>query len=331
MANISIVGTGAVGTAIALELQAQGHRISLIAETLPGNKQITSDLAAGIGCIFKPSSPLVAELVLDSYEDYMSLAHSESCAPVQNTKLNIVTHNDKMPAWASRVKDYTVISETRATYDTYSFHPGQLGNWRVRTLEENGATIKNRTLSDMEIEALRDGNQLKGDDYTILTMGLSTRDILPELHLYPVRGVLVHFGAGSFNYTASKSYMNEDSASYIIDRPGGPIIGGTFDRFVGSCTEDQKLEIGARIVDNAVREFCEDELARERFNFQLREDITAGYRPAVSGDPILDYGDKNRRVAVITGFSGQGWVTGFELARRVREHVESNMFPSAVV
>lgn len=330
MANITVVGAGAVGTAISEKLQEQGHAVSLIAENFPGHAgiestesgRITSDLAAGIGCIFKPSSEFVGELVLDSYDEWMRLAVDESFQPVMETQLKVVSSSEGRPAWADRVSDYQVIDETLSTYRTYSFNPSALGGLRIRQIAENmseaGGHFERRALTPYEVQQLREGEPFSDADFTVVATGLEMRNIKPELNLYPIRGMLIHFPAPEASNDLS--LMEEDEANYAITRPGSDgrevVFGGSFEEGVFGCSVEEREQL-ARTVYHDTMESLKKYGADEPFKSLAFSDIravTAGYRPARAGDPVMDV---QSRIAIVTGFGGQGWVIGPAMSKKV--------------
>jgi glycine/D-amino acid oxidase-like deaminating enzyme len=308
--SVAVVGSGPVGTAIALALQGKQFAVTMIAERLPG-EGLTGDLAAGIGCVFKSSSQRVASLVLDSYPTWMELASDPDCSAVAETRLLTVTESTD-PPWASRVSNFARLDDRRAAYLTYAFDPLELGKWRLDQFQHHQGTIEHRPLSADEVQLLRGGASLPGFAYTVVTIGLALRAMRPELGLYPVRGLLVHFPPAAETH----SFTDEDACSCAISRPNGLVIGATFDRHVETCSNDEQLSIGERIVADANTRFG------LTLNFDTRTRITVGYRPAVGGDLVLELGE---RVAWVNGLGGQGWVTGPALSQLVATHVKEGI------
>jgi glycine/D-amino acid oxidase-like deaminating enzyme len=293
--TVCVIGAGPVGTSSALALQQERSTVTILADRLPG-EGLTGDLAAGIGCIFKPSSRRVAGFVLDSYQSWMQLASDPSCPAVWETRLQTVT-SESDPSWASAVRDFDRVDERHAAYLTYAFDPRQLGTWRLEKFKQHGGQVVHRPLTAEEVSSLRNGASLPGFDYTVVTMGLRLRALRPEFGLYPIRGVLVHLPETQDR----QSFMDEDACNYVISRPNGLVVGGTFDAHVETCSADEKLVIGGRILADANARFGLG------LDFGARTRITVGYRPAVSGDLVLEFG---KRTAFINGLGGQGWVTG---------------------
>ena len=309
MQKVTVVGAGAVGLPIALELLKRSLQVTVVAEKLPGDG-ITADLAAGIGCVFKPSSEQVGDWVLESYQEWMRLARDSTVAAVRRTRL--VTTQHDVPTWADRVVDFKPVSRCGVSYLTYAFNPLALGTHRLGSFLAAGGTVENRPLSAAEVGGLRRGEPLCRSDYTVVTLGLGARALRPDFGLFPIRGVLVHFeGIGD-----NTSYMDEEACSYVISRPGGLVVGGTFDQHVETCSEEEKRAIGMRIVH----------AANARFGLRLDScqwvRVTVGYRPGVAGNPVVEVGDK---VAHVNGLGGQGWVTGPALSRFVADAVEGRL------
>lgn len=332
MAKVCLVGGGAVGSALAKEFQSRGHHVDLIAERLPdkspiiGNegKRIVTDLAVGIGCIFKPSSFLVADLVLKSYVEWMEQAANTKDDSVSLTNLYTVTNSDQKPEWADRVRDYRVHNSKLASYSTYSFNPAQVVAKRIEMIQERmkslGGQIQKRPLAANEVAMLRSGESFPKSDMTVLAMGIKARDIYPELKLFPVRGVLAHFPDAESEKNIS--YMNEDNATYAISSNRGIVLGGTFDEGVGTCSDEEKSEITKKIINQVTSELHEYGISLPSFKLEECKASTVGYRPAVQGDPIIDIGETYEKIVNVTGLGGQGHVSGQALARLVVDGCE---------
>ncbi|MCB0345473.1 MAG: FAD-binding oxidoreductase [Bdellovibrionales bacterium] len=304
--NIVVVGAGPVGLASALHLQSLGYQVHVIAQSLPG-EGITGDLAAGIGCIFKPSSELIRRFVIESYPHSMRLAADSHFSAVAETQLLVVKTGTESD-YSSVVYDYEEVSETHARYRTFAFDPAAWGAQRLDQLIRGGCRVEKRPISAAEVDAVLSGVGIAGYDYTIVAAGLAARDLRPDFGLYPVRGVLVHFPESS----DKRSYMDEGSARYVISRPNGVVAGGTFDEHVGTCSESEELQLGAEIVSACNSAFG----TSLRFDERVR--VTAGFRPAVTKDAIMEFG---ARVAWLDGFGGQGWVPWAAVTRQVGEQV----------
>lgn len=327
MGNVTVVGAGAVGTAVALEIESFGHNVKVIAREVAGQLDkrsgVTTEWAAGIGCIFKPSSPLVSKLVLDSYEDWMSMARDAKYPYIMETDLKIVTKPNEEVSYANQVSDFHRVDETTAQYTTYSLNPSRMLEARLEELRKKGVVIERRSLTADEITQLKDGVALDGSDYTVEATGLAARDYRPELGLYPIAGVLAHFidpATGELR----DSYMDEDKARYVITRPSPHgreiVVGGTFLEGVGSMSEEEVHHRGQQIVDEAIAHFQKRGLDGTRLVFP--RDWSVGFRPGRSGDPVTDVGEK---VAVVTGFGGQGIVTNPAVSRLVATLVNDRL------
>jgi len=327
MANVTVVGAGAVGTATALELSKFGHKVSLIAREISGQLDLRSGVttrwAAGIGCIFKPSSEFVAKLVLDSYEDWMRIARDPNVVFIQETDLKIVTRPNETVSYADKVADFQRIDETTARYTTYSLNPELMLEARLAELNKRGVSIVRRALTCDEIKQLRDGIPLDGSDYTIQATGLAARDYRPDLQLYPIAGVLVHF-IDPVSGELRDSYMDEEKARYVITRPSPHgrerVFGGTFLQGIGSMTEEEQSAHAQAIVAEARAHF--EPLGLDTSRLTLPREISVGYRPGRDGDPVIEIGD---RVAVVTGFGGQGIVTNPAVAKHVSQQIDGRL------
>jgi len=327
MADITVVGAGAVGTATALELHRFGHNVTLIAQEISGQLDmrsgVTTRWAAGIGCIFKPSSEFVATLVLESYEEWMRIARDPNVTYIQETDLIIVTRPNEDVSYAGKVSNFQRLDETTAQYTTYSLNPELMLEARLAELNKKGVTIVRRALTADEIKQLRDGVALDGSQYTVQATGLATRDHRPDLQLYPIAGVLVHFidpASGELR----DSYMDEDKARYVVTRPSPHgreiIVGGTFLEGIGRMSEEEQAARGEAIVAEAKTHF--KPLGLDSRRLVLPREVSVGYRPGRVGDPVIEIGDK---VAVVTGFGGQGIVTNPAVASLVAGKINDRL------
>ena len=311
-----MIGAGPVGSAIALELVGRGFEVHQISAQWPG-EGITGDYAAGIGCVFKPSSAAVGAWVLDSYARWMAQARDMNCPAVQLTRVSAVVPSGSIdPVWKDRVEDFRRDSDTRLSYLTYSFDPVQLGQWRTASFVAGGGVTVRRPLTPTEVSHLRQRRTIEGFSHTVVTMGLNLRAVFPELMLYPIRGVLVHFRDG---LDGDNSFIDENAVSYAVTRPNGCVIGGTFDEYVETCSVDEQQSLGEQLVIDANRRFG------LTLDFTQRTRITVGYRPGCAVAPGMDVGDE---VSIVNGLGGQGWVTGHALATDIADRIQKRL-PSA--
>ena len=300
-----------MGLAIAIRLQERGHSVTVIASRWPG-EGITGDLAAGTGYIIRTSSERAVQWAIDSYPVWMSLARDTSCSPVVvSTMTDVVPKASPDPIWKDTVEQFERVRGDVLRYVTYAFDPVGLGQWRLERLRELGGELQSRQLTPDEIAVLRQRQTLANFEHTVVSIGMELRQVVTDPSLYPVRGVLVHYDQSR---APGRSFSDEEGSSYMISRPGGAVVGGTFDEHVGTCSEEEKLTIGKRIVEEANRRFDLD------FDFAHRTAITAGYRPATpGGDPIVRI---EQTMSAVGGLAGQGWVTGPALAADVSDSIE---------
>jgi len=324
MAKVTVIGAGGGGTAIANQLSLEGHQVTLVSREVAGSLEsrggITTYNAAGIGCIFKPSSPFVGKLVLDSYEQWMALARDQNCRSVMETDLRIVTQPNEEIAYASQVEAFERIDANTAQYRTYSFNPTMLLQERLAEMRARGVEFETRSITPEEVQALRQGVPLQRSDYTVEAIGLAARDIHPELNLFPIAGVLVHF-IDPATGRLRDSYMHEEKALYVVTRPSPQgreiILGGTFLEHIGDMSNEDRIRFAETIIKDAKEEFCYRGFDPERLKHG-RRDITVGYRPAKIGDPVIE---QRGKVSIVTGFGGQGLVTNFAVAQIVSEQI----------
>lgn len=311
MSSLLVAGAGPVALPTAIELLKRGHSVTLVADKTAG-EGITGDFAAGIGCIFKPSCKLISDFVIASYEANMKLARDKACPSVRLTRLRVETRGQEQ-SYASLVEDFFVDSPTHASYTTFAFDPVGWGKQRLEEFIALGGKLEHRALSAKEIAGIRSGEGVSGFDYVHDATGLNARNWRPSAGLYPIRGVLVHFPATDDIH----SFMDEEDAIYVIRRPNGDVVGGTFNEGVHTCSPDEELRIAARIVSES----------NKRWDLGLdlneRTRITVGFRPGIqSGEPLLEFGDK---VSAENGFGGQGWITWYARVNHVVPQIEAKL------
>jgi glycine/D-amino acid oxidase-like deaminating enzyme len=326
MANVAVVGAGAVGTAVGLELLKQGHSVTVVTKEVAGGLEdrggITTHWAAGIGCIFKPSSPFVGKLVLDSYEEWMALARNQGDRHVMTTDLKIVTKPNENISYASQVEGFQRLDETTAQYTTYSLNPKMTLETRIAEMRARGAQFELRAVTPDEVVSLQQGIPLAGSDYTVEAIGLAARDLHPELNLFPIAGVLVHY-IDPATQELCDSYMHEEKAIYVVTRPSPHgreiILGGTFLEGIGQMAHEDRLRYAEQIESQIRGEFEDRGFDPARLK-NGRRDATVGFRPARVGNPVIE---QRGKVSIVTGFGGQGLVTNPAVARMVAEQVGS--------
>lgn len=284
--------------------------------------------AAGIGCIFRPSSKFVGSLVKLSYKYFMKLARDDSQKHIRLTRITLPCK--QRPNYAGWVEDFKILPNGMASYLSYSFSPKGWLVHRTNELREIGVEIKHQKLSPAQILRLKNDQGLEGADMTVSALGLAHRVIKPET--VGIAGVLVRLPKTAITYPEwdkseegiGRSYMQEEDengfSNYLVEQPFNEdeikiVIGGTF--YVGYEDMDEDF----------VRSEAAAMITRTEATFGLKidceqiEGITAGLRPgatASSGEPTIDVFEKQANVAA---FGGQGWVTGFALVRYVLKKI----------
>jgi glycine/D-amino acid oxidase-like deaminating enzyme len=116
------------------------------------------------------------------------------------------------------------------------------------------------------------------------------------------------------------SYMYENKARYVVTRPSPHgreiIVGGTFFEGIGQMLEEDRDRLGSAIVEEAKAEFSD--LGLDVSRLRNPREVSVGYRPGRQGEPVIEIGEK---VAVVTGFGGQGIVTNPALTKLVAQSV----------
>lgn len=299
-ATVAVVGGSAVGLPTALALQSRGHRVKMWFEKGPGDG-ITADFSAGIGTPFCHPDPFVIEHFFASYPRYMELARNPLCPSVMFSPMNFAVLESEDLSWTSRVEGFRQISATEVYFDAYTIDPLAFNQARLAQIVANGGTIEKRPLYSDEVARILKGESFEGCDYTLCAMGLGAQATNPDFLLYPTRGLIVHFPRRD----DPSSYMDQWNGVYFVSRPDAFLVAGTFEPHVGTCSEDEKLAIGERIVRrmNATR--------GTNVNFADHVRITVGYRPTGLQGLIYRF---MRRVGYVNGLGGQGLVTGESLS-----------------
>ena len=313
MPRILVLGAGHIGLSNALHLHQLDYQVELMAPLFPGDG-ITSDWAAGIFCRFRPSAASVEQFVDRSYDPMMEMSVDHLIPAVTPTTL-VVEMNGREDSYKDKVRGFKLLGNNRAQYDTCAIDPVGLGKWRLEQFTKAGGKVLPRALNPSEVECLRDGRGLPDYDYTLSCLGLNFRDVslkkkvlghVPK-PMRPARGLLVHFAP-----EGGLSFMDESAPSYVVRRNDADVVGGTYELGVGTYSERELVEIGARIVNDANARFD------TRFDFSKRKKITAGFRPVVNGDPIMIF---LPTLGVVTGFGGQGLITNPAVVASVAEQV----------
>ena len=114
--------------------------------------------------------------------------------------------------------------------------------------------------------------------------------------------------------------MYEGKSRYVVTRPsphGREIIsGGTFFEGIDQMLEEDRGRLGGDILEEAKAEFSA--LGLDVSRLRKPREVSVGYRPGRQGEPVIDIGQK---VAVVTGFGGQGIVTNPALANLIVDKI----------
>lgn len=314
-AKVAVVGAGFTGRAIALALQKLGMVVTIIAERLPGDG-INSDFIDGLGRIGTSRSTQVNNFLLQSYKTWMELAADTRCGYVRESPLVTSFHeNAREPSWAKDVAGYRQLDPQRMEYLSYTFDPVAFGQWQINLFKHHRGMVEQRTLRFRDVALLRAGTRLEGYNYTVLANGLGLRDIRPDLGIFPARKILVHF-------RATKEVRSFDHTSHglqMIRRPGGQVIAGLEEEYMGSCSESDQHTIGRRHTREASNLFS---LGLE---FGNKEEITVGY---LANSPSLYVIESGPEVTFVGGLgaaeAAASPALGAFIAERLRNTLQRN-------
>lgn len=328
--RVTVVGAGPLGLGIARQAQEAGaERVEIVARHIPEDERsarsVTGGSAAGYGAPFATKNQEILAWAADSRPYWMEQAHDENCSRVAEINARTVTTDRETVEFLTQREEFLKGPEEIGVQDCYelrafSFNPsGLLVDW-VRELKESACEFRRHDVQPEDWQALLQGDNPFGTDVAVLCCGTG-QSRFEEGRVEPVRGVLGHIKNVPLPQlgTIPTSAMYEDDLSklvYLTPRPGRGkewdlIVGGTFDKGQGECTEEYKREV---MNDRLVR-------ARELFAPVVPElmplldrpieELTVGYRPrGLDGAPITEHrraGSKD--VFVFNGMSGQGWVT----------------------
>jgi D-amino-acid oxidase len=239
-----VVGGGVIGLTTALELQQQGHSVTIYSdEFFPNNvSNIAGGLWSPVSVDLDASNVVEREklkrIQIDSWRKYQAL--EKSGWPLRSMPMFVteqareksgldlfealpelfqVTHHDRLPIQGVTQGGYEV---NTILIDT----PRYLAGLKAQ-VEANGAKLVKRKFS-----YLRDIVDTVGTNTVIYNCtGLGARYLANDPAVIPVRGDLVYikahagFDPGSIGYMA---FYGPDGTDYMFPRSGEVVVGGTF-------------------------------------------------------------------------------------------------------
>ncbi len=339
--SATVVGAGPVGLGIARELANSGARVQLLSRVIPKDEEsargVTGGNAAGYGAPFANKNQEILDCSQLSVPDWKASARDKKNPHVAMIRARTLTKDPETVEFLSTNEDFLKGPEEIGVADCYeltafAFSPrGLLIDW-VGDLVESGCQLRTEDVTEEQWRSLVQGENPFGTDIAVVCAGTGHNRFEPE-RIVPVRGVLAHIKDVALDLSnVPVSAMYEDDLTqlvYLIPRPGRNgrwdlIVGGTFDKGEGECSEEYKLEVAN---DRLVR-------ARQLFAPVVPElmpllqipphELSVGFRPlSADGAPITEHRRAGTTdVFVSNGGSGQGWVTLPERSRRLVRYIQ---------
>ncbi|MEV4617417.1 FAD-dependent oxidoreductase [Asanoa sp. NPDC049573] len=295
--DVVVLGAGIIGLTAALELQAGGAEVRIVAAEEPGDT--VSAVAAAVWYPTRiDADPRVLGWGTRTFEAFAAQAGSAPGVSMRPTRMIVRHPVDGPPWWAPAVPDFADVGgEWRFTVPAVEMVP-----YLAHLLDRfagNGGVFERRRIDHLDdLDAPRIVN----------ATGLAARALTGDDRLYPIRGQVVVVD----NPGLTTSIRDEDhplGPVYVHPRSRDVVLGGTFevgddDRTVRPATADAII---ARATD------VEPRLAGAPVRRHL-----VGLRPARRGGPRVE---TENRIVHAYGHSGAGmtlcWGTAGEVARLV--------------
>jgi D-amino-acid oxidase len=300
--TICVVGAGVIGLTTALELEAAGHTVELVAEhTL---EQTTSAVAGAVWFPYQVGPPdRVPTWAARTRARLLSIADEFPEAGVDILDGYECASDDAPPWWAASVEVRTVTAPVAAAPEAWHFlapraQPSLFLPWLMSRIR--APITRRRITAWQDLDAAR----------IINCTGLGARELTGDRKLVAMRGQVAIAEPGSI--PAGTSFTDDrgpDPLFYAIPRRGQVVLGGT-----------------CELVDN--HDPCiPDPAVRERILTQCRN---LGWEPgAVIRDRVglrpyrpsvrLEFDDTDPRVLHNYGHGGAGFTLCFGCAEEVVE------------
>ncbi|REG01765.1 D-amino-acid:oxygen oxidoreductase (deaminating) [Asanoa ferruginea] len=294
-----MLGAGIIGLAAALELQADGAEVTIVAADEPG--ETVSAVAAAVWYPTRiDADPRVLGWGARTFEIFAREAGDGVPGVTMRPTRMIVRHPvDEPPWWASAVPDFAAVDdEWRFTVPAVEMVPYMahlLDRFRA-----NGGAFERRRVRRFEELDVR---------VVVNATGLAARALTGDDRLYPIRGQVVIVD----NPGLTTSIRDEDhplGPVYIHPRSRDVVLGGTFE--VGDASPEVRPATAEAIIARTTQ--VEPRLAGATVRRHL-----VGLRPARHGGPRVEKEERDpMKIIHAYGHSGAGmtlcWGTAAEVA-----------------
>ncbi len=332
--KVAILGTGSIGKGIGVELKERGHNVDLIGNDMYG----VSLNAAFIGCYYKPSSQVVADLVMQSHKDWMKQARDPDFRSVAVSKMDVVLENATLPDWNDFVDEFEMLNdcpEPRARYEAYTGSPKLYADHQLMILEKD---LQNKNFTKYQRETIGAKGELKGYDRLVVAAGGGYSDLVSNFKGKKNRGRLIHKTVPKSQNEELHSRMDEFETVYVVERPTrwksliethkDVVLAGEYEEYTPThATMEENLDFANKVIENNTKKWGINyrEIFGEVQKFGDGPDdilLTEDFRPGGEQlDPVIDY-HCDDRVVHLANFDGQGILAVPELARQVADRLE---------
>jgi D-amino-acid oxidase len=297
--DVVVLGAGIIGLAAALELQAHGAEVTIVAADEPG--ETVSAVAAAVWYPTRiDADPRVLGWGGLTFDVFAAEANRAPGVTMRPTRMIVRHPVDGPPWWASAVPDFTAVDgEWRFTVPAVEMVP-YLAHLLDRFRAGGGVFERRRVDRFDELAA----------PVIVNATGLAARALTGDDRLYPIRGQVVIVE----NPGLTTSIRDEDhplGPVYIHPRSRDVVLGGTFE--VGDASEEIRPATAEAIIARTTQ--VEPRLAGATIRRHL-----VGLRPARHGGPRVEAEQRgHQRIIHAYGHSGAGmtlcWGTAAEVAR----------------
>ena len=295
-----MLGAGIIGLAAALELQADGAEVTIVAADEPG--ETVSAVAAAVWYPTRiDADPRVLGWGGRTFEVFAGEASNGIPGVTMRPTRMIVRHPvDGQPWWAPAVPDFTAgDGEWRFTVPAVEMVP-YLAHLLDR-FRANGGMFEKRRI-----------DRFDDLDATVIVnaTGLAARALTGDDRIYPIRGQVVIVD----NPGLTTSIRDEDhplGPVYIHPRSRDVVLGGTFE--IDDAGQEVRPATAEAIIVRTTQ--VEPRLAKSAIRRHL-----VGLRPARHGGPRVETEERgHQKIIHAYGHSGAGmtlcWGTAAEVAR----------------
>ncbi|RKP04717.1 hypothetical protein THASP1DRAFT_33480 [Thamnocephalis sphaerospora] len=344
--NIVVIGAGVVGLTTALQLLRRGHRVSVIAEHLPGemHPDYTSPWAgAHWRSMAEPEDTLQRELDARTFEKFMELVHTVG----REAGLMTVTATDyfaekptgwTVPWFHGLVPEFRMLDKHELlegtvfgyTYRTFTVNTAVYLKWLQSNVEKHGGVVCRARLANWW-DALSIASQASSaaqlQQVVVNCTGNGARYLggIGDTDVYPTRGQTVLIR--SHGLCKTYALHGHDTINYAIPRDDGTVVlGGTYQHHNSNINPDPAT--AERIIKSATTVF--PELINPNTG---KVDIichAVGLRPSRVGGVRLEAETKELKGKPMLlvhnyGHGGQGYQSSWASADKVVQLIEQQL------